>query len=139
MTSGEKVESRSAATASYQASLGPKETFWSKQKFATSVRSLNIRPGNIEKVLTSREKVASCSAANSSYHASLADEETFLFQEKDFSSYRVLKLSGRKKVLEKRKTRQLARRRLRRLKRQKVEGERKAITLTASLDPKETS
>ena len=53
--------------------------------------------------LTSREKVESRSTANSSYQASLADEETFLFQQKKFSSYRVLKLRGRKKVLEKRK------------------------------------
>ena len=69
---------------------------------------MNIRPGNIDKVLTSREKVESRSAANSSYHASLADKETFLFQQKKFSSYRVLKLSGRKKRLEKRKKKSVA-------------------------------
>ena len=84
-----------------------------------------------ENVLTSREELESRSTANSSYQASLADEETFLFQQKKFSSYRVLKLSGRKKRLEKRKTRQLARRRLRRLKRQKVEAEQYAMTLAS--------
>ena len=57
----------------------------------------------LENVLTSSEKVESRSTANSSSGESLADKETFLFQQKKFSSYRVLKLSGRKKRLEKRK------------------------------------
>ena len=63
----------------------------------------------------------------------MADEETFLFQQKKFSSYRFLNIRDGKKVLEKRKkkTRQLARRRLRRLKRQKVEAEQYAMTLAS--------
>ena len=79
-----KVESRNAATASTRHPWVLRKRFGQKKKFATSDRSLNIRPGNIEKVLTSREKVESCSAANSSYHASLADKETFLSCTKKF-------------------------------------------------------
>ena len=45
---------------------------------------MNIRPGNIEKVLTFREKVESRSTANSSSGESLADKETFLSSKKKF-------------------------------------------------------